>query len=109
MKYEVVKLDGRHAHVSDYEFSIEFSKLISVGTGVLDFDRSRRWFNDQFGWSQDVEQQDQMRHNKRRYGIEYEVSDINNVWAYSAKYKNYRIYVATDKEMSWYILCHPKL
>ena len=109
MKYEVVKLNGRHAHVVEYAFSIEFSKSVNWGTGVLDFDRSRRWFNDHFGWSQDVEEQVHMRRNKCAFDDSYKPHDINPVWAYSAKYMNYRIYVASEKEVSWYILCHPKL
>ena len=91
-----------------YTYIIEFNKSISFGTGVLDFDRCRRWFNEQFGWSQDVETRDQMKQNKRSFRDAYEDNDINPVWAYCVKYGDYRIYVDTDKTLSWFCLCHPK-
>jgi hypothetical protein len=34
---------------------IEFSKGHWKGTGVLSFDRARRWFTTNYGWGQDVE------------------------------------------------------
>jgi hypothetical protein len=37
----------------------------------------------------------------------FEPDDVNPIWAYSAKYNDYRIYVATDKELNWFILSHP--
>lgn len=108
MKYKITKLDGRYSHREHYEYLIEFSKSNQIGTGVLDFDRARRWFNQKFGWSQDVEQQDAMIANQRTHKETYLPDDINFTWAYCAKYNDYRIYVATDKELNWFVLSHPK-
>ena len=89
-----------------YTHLIEFPKS-NIGTGVLDFDRSRRWFNDQFGWSQDVETMTHMQINKSMHKDEYQDNDINPIWAYCVKYGDYRIYVADDKTLSWFVLNHP--
>ena len=106
MNYKITKMDGRYTKYG-YQYLVEFSSNTSVGTGVLDFDRCRRWFNAQFGWSQDVETRQKMEENKRRNPEEYEDNDINPVWAYCVKYGDYRIYIDGDKTLSWFCLCHP--
>jgi hypothetical protein len=106
MKYKITKMDGRYSRYG-YKYIIEFSKVNQVGTGVLDFDRCRRWFNEQFGWSQDVETRSQLMQNKRNNRDAYEDNDINPVWAYCVKYGDYRIYVDDDKTLSWFVLTHP--
>jgi hypothetical protein len=106
MKYKITKMDGRYTRYG-YRYLIEFSKINQVGTGVLDFDRSRRWFNEQFGWSQDVETRAQMKNNRLHNRDAYQDDDINPVWAYAVKYGDYRIYVDEDKTLSWFVLCHP--
>lgn len=107
MNYKITKMDGRYSR-HGYKYLIEFSKSVQRGTGVLDFDRCRRWFNEQFGWSQDVETRDMMLQNKKHAGDVYQDNDINPVWAYCVKYGDYRIYVDDDKTLSWFLLCHPK-
>jgi hypothetical protein len=106
MKYKVTKMDRRYTR-HGYQYLIEFSKVTHLGTGVLDFDRTRRWFTQQFGWSQDVEVRAEMIKNRRYNADMYEIDDINAVWAYCVKYGDYRIYVDNDKTMSWFLLCHP--
>jgi hypothetical protein len=106
MKYKVTKMDGRF-NKRRFDYIIEFSKVESFGTGVLDFDRCRRWFNQNFGWSQDVETRDSMSVNRRNNQEAYQADDINLVWAYAVKYGDYRIYVDNDKTLSWFLLCHP--
>ena len=106
MHYKTTKMDGRY-NQRDYKYLIEFSKHKTYGTGVLDFDRARRWFNDQFGWSQDIETRDNMLTNQLYNRDSYEDNDINPVWAYAVKYGDYRIYVDSEKTLSWFVLCHP--
>ena len=106
MHYKIIKMDGRYSR-HGYRYLIEFKKDVGRGTGVLDFDRCRRWFNEHFGWSQDIETRDQMKINKRNHREAYQDNDINPVWAYAVKYGDYRIYVDEDKTLSWFVLCHP--
>ncbi len=108
MRYKIIKMDGRYSRYG-YKYLIEFRKDIGRGTGVLDFDRTRRWFNEHFGWSQDVETRQRMKENRRQHQDAYEDNDINPVWAYAVKYGDYRIYVDDDKTLSWFVLCHPAL
>ena len=106
MKYKVTKMDNRYSR-HGYDNLVEFSSRINIGTGVLDFDRCRRWFNQNFGWSQDVETRARMLHNARHNPDAIQPDDINLVWAYAVKYGDYRIYVDNDKTLSWFLLCHP--
>jgi len=103
MYYEIVKLDGRHAWHHLYSYYIKFSRDHSLvpGTGVLEFDRARRWFNRTYGWSQDVQTQDDIR-----IGCGGNNEDLNLLWAYSTQYRNYRIYVLSKRELSFFVLAH---
>ena len=107
MKYNIVKMDGRYSKFG-YEYLIEFSKNERSGTGVLDFDRCRRWFNEHFGWSQDVETRQAMLRNQVLHKEAYEATDFNPIWAYAVKYGDYRIYISDSKTLTWFVLNHPK-
>jgi hypothetical protein len=102
MKYQVTKLDRRHAWHGDFAYMIEFSKDSWLGTGVLNFDRCRRWFNEKFGWSQDVETRSAVIR-----ASDFSPDDYNLDWAYSAKYREYRIYVKDAAVLNWFIMSHP--
>ena len=81
---------------------LRFSKSSWKGTGVLDFDRARRWMNRTWGWSQDVDTRNAIEHSH----IALQEGDINSHWAYSAVYKDYRIYLKGDEELAFFQLAH---
>ena len=99
-------MDRRYSHYG-YKYLLEFSVSVQRGTGVLDFDRARRWFNATFGWSQDVETRAKMIENKAYNLDTYKPDDINKIWAYAVKYGDYRIYIDNDQTLSWFVLAHP--
>lgn len=106
MNYEITKLDRRHSWHDQFAYMIEFKKDRSFhsyynrSAGVLEFDRSRRWFNETYGWSQDVETRSKIGQSNSK--------DFNLHWAYSIKYDEYRIYVQSDQELNWFVLSHTK-
>ena len=108
MKYKVVKLDGRYSHSSDFRYLIKFSKNISADTSVRDYDQAMRWFNDHFGWTQEVETRLAMIRNWMHHRTAYSSEDFNPIWSYCAKYSNYRIYVLSEKELEWFLLSNPQ-
>jgi hypothetical protein len=103
MRYEITKLDYRHNHRTRYQFMIRFSTSPIGGTGALDFDRARRWFNQTYGWAQEAEIQMAMNQQSRAINAPPEE---NLHWAYQTEYRDYRIYVASDKELAWFQLAH---
>lgn len=103
MRYEITKLDHRHSHHTRYQFMIRFSTSPMGATDALDFDRARRWFNQTYGWAQEAELQVAMNKQSRATNAP---SESNPHWAYQTEYRDYRIYVASDKELAWFQLAH---
>jgi len=80
---------------------IEFSKSKHYrGTGALDFDRARRWFNETYGWSQEADLQNNIDNDARNL---LQPEESNTHWAYHAEYRNFRIY-ANEAETAWFQL-----
>jgi hypothetical protein len=104
MKYQITKLDRRHSHSGYFRYMLEFSKSSWPGTGVLDFDRARRWMNQTWGWSQEVETRATMQIRSNLPG--YNPEEINPHWGYTVRYNDYRIYLHSDKELAWFQLTH---
>jgi len=106
MKYETVKLNGRNSWSKIYRYTIEFPKG-TYSSGVLEFDRARRWFNRTYGWSTDVRTQNEIAEQLNdQVPSSHQSDDLNLQWAYSTEYRNYRIYVASDKELMFFELAH---
>ena len=94
MNYTITRLDKRHAWHNQFAYMIEFRKrpdwAIGGTSGVLDFDRVRKWMNESWGWSQDVETRAEMLKTMIKAGCP---DDVNRFWSYSIRYGEYRIYV----------------
>ena len=112
MHYKTIKLDRRHAWHQDFVHMIEFEKRgffqgkLVNNSGVLEFDRGRRWFNNTFGWSRDVETRQRML--KADSDI-HKTDEYNKKWSWSIAYDEYRIYVASDAELNWFVLAHTRV
>jgi hypothetical protein len=101
MRYQVTRLDRRHSHYERFAYMIEFSKRqFASGTGALDFDRARRWFNETYGWSQEADLQNKMDKDSRHLN---QPAEANTHWAYHTEYRNYRVY-ANEPETAWFQL-----
>ena len=101
MHYQVTRLDRRHSHHERFAYMIEFSKRqFASGTGALDFDRARRWFNETYGWSQEADLQIKIDKDARHL---LQAPEANTHWAYHAEYRNFRIY-ANEPETAWFQL-----
>lgn len=108
MHYTTTKLDRRHSWHPYFAWMLRFNKsAIWAGSGVLEFDRARRWFNQTYGWSQDVETQSALKKLQAMRPESLQSDDINPVWAYSVVYNDYRIYLASDRELEWFTLKFP--
>ena len=111
MKYTVTKLDRRHSYHDEFAWMIEFRRMPTwnktTAGGVLAFDRSRRWFNEKFGWSQDVKTRETIGRITQS-DVEQIPGDYNQTWAYSVEYTEYRIYVKNEAVLNWFVLSHPK-
>ena len=102
MHYKIIRLDGRYNYRTRFRHLIAFTKMPGH-SAILEFDRCRRWFNDTYGWSQDVEMQTPMAKAQNFY-IDISDVEINRYWAYNIKYNDYRIYVADDQILTMFQL-----
>ena len=97
MNYEITKkLDRRHAWYGQFAYMIEFKKTRQSfynrsNQGVLEFDQARRWFNETWGWSQDIETRKDIIQVHRV--AKTQAVEVNPHWTWSCRYQEYRIYV----------------
>ena len=107
MYYVVTKMDKRYANYGSFLYMLEFSKSTWRGTGVLDFDRARRWMNETWGWTQDVETRAALvTRIADPLNTVVKEEDVNRHWSYSVEYKDYRIYLKGDQELAFFQLAH---
>ena len=100
-------MDRRYANYGSFRYMLEFSKSTWRGTGVLEFDRARRWMNQTWGWTQEVStRQALIQRLADPLNNSVKEEDINRHWAYSVEYKEYRIYLLGDKELAFFQLVH---
>lgn len=96
MNYTITKLDKRHAWHNRFPYMVEFHRRKTwdnkTAGGVLEFDQARRWFNETYGWSQDVETREEMIKSMVQTA-DWKEDQVNKYWAYSIQYQEYRVYI----------------
>jgi len=109
MNYKIIKLDKRYAYHQQFPYMIEFRKrpdwAVGGTSGVLEFDRCRKWFNETWGWSQDIETRGEMVKSivsTHPFNAD-QLNTINPHWAWSCRYQEYRIY-ANDAALTMFKL-----
>jgi hypothetical protein len=119
MKYEIAKLDGRFTYRDLFEYYIKFSNSMTRGHGPLHFNSVLEWFRDTYGWSAEIRQYNNMmawttasRNVMNQFpkatGILSELPDCcNSHWSWTNGYDDLRIYVASDRELNFFLLRWP--
>jgi hypothetical protein len=119
MKYEIAKLDGRFTYRDLFEYYIKFSNSMTRGQGPLHFNSVLEWFRDTYGWSAEIRQysnmmnwntasRNVMNQFPKATGILGELPDCcNSHWSWTNGYDDLRIYVASDRELNFFLLRWP--
>lgn len=98
MNFTITKLDRRHAWNKQFPYMVEFHRRKSwdskTSGGVLEFDQARRWFNETYGWSQDIETREEMLKSLLQLQPLSYKEQLNHHWAYSIRYQEYRVYLS---------------
>jgi hypothetical protein len=123
MKYNIQKLDGRFSYRQWFGYYIGFSGYMSRGRGPLEFNNALKWFVDTYGWSAEIRQyckiHEWVNTSSRismaasnpglHSGILLNSPDhCNPLWSWTNVYDDLRIYVATDKELTFFQLANPQ-
>ncbi len=116
MKYDVIKLDRRYRMHKWFQWAISFSGRMSLNQGPLHFDAALNWCFRTYGWSAEIRQYEDIREWFGRTNPWLMPSDelsmpdsINPQWSWTNGIKGEsRIYLASDKELSFFCIAHPR-
>lgn len=109
MQYRIKKLDGRYAHNAHFECCIDFPR---DQLGPADFHQVMEWMIDTYGYSAEVRDFMQIK-NMLQKRLQFNVLDSNNpkcvnpLWTWTNGSENLRIYLKSDKELSFLQLRWP--
>jgi len=115
MKYTVQRLDKRFNYFEWFKYHISFSARITVSQGPLHFIESQQWFTNTYGFSaeiriwQEIKTHYAMRNQFNLTSGPGDFSDnlpfaVNPHWSWSNAYRDLRIYIADDQELSLFKL-----
>ena len=119
MKYKLHYTDRRHRYHPWFFCYISFSKHMGQDVGPLNFCKALDWFTEKYGTSSEVRQWQEMKDwqviTKRvasatnAYYTNDEVTDniekyVNPHWSWSNGTEDLRIYISSEKELSFFHL-----
>ena len=106
MKYSVKKLDGIYSYNNYFEYCIEFPRSTF---GPLEFHTALMWMIETYGYSAEIRDFMYIRGMMlKRQQFNVPDSDtpqfVNHVWSWTNGSDNLRIYLKTEKEVSFFKL-----
>ena len=106
MRYIVKKLDGRYAYNNYFEYVIEFPRN---SFGPMDFHTCLGWMIETYGYSAEVRDFMYIRGMlKKRQQFNVPDSDtpafVNQTWSWTNGSDNLRLYMKSEKEVSFFKL-----
>ena len=125
MKYTIKRLDKRYSHADLFQYYIGFPGRQINDRGPECFNDALQWFTRTYGWSAEIEQYTDIKSfstafnnvartmrkfNGHSLGFQKThpiPSCCNELWSWSNSYDDLRIYVATDREMTFFQLAFP--
>ena len=126
MKYTIQRLDKRYSHADIFQYYIKFSARQTIDRGPECFNEALQWFTRTYGWSAEIKQYVDIKrystafnnvthHMQRKFGNhplgvpnQHPIPDCcNELWSWSNLYDDLRVYVATDRELTFFQLTFP--
>ena len=126
MKYTIKHLDKRYSHADIFQYYIGFPARQINDRGPECFNDALQWFTRTYGWSAEIEQYTdiksfgtafnnvaramQRKFNGHPLGFQKThpiPSCCNELWSWSNSFDDLRIYVATDRELTFFQLTFP--
>ena len=127
MKYTIQRLDKRYSHADLFQYYIGFPARQINNRGPECFNEALQWFTRTYGWSAEIKQYADIksfgtsfnsvaRAMQRKFnghpllGVQNPQpipSCCNELWSWSNLYDDLRVYVATDRELTFFQLAFP--
>jgi len=126
MKYTIQRLNKRYSYSDLFQYYVGFSRNMSNNQGPEKFNEVLQWFTKTYGWSAEIRQYATMlEYHERISGFNQLIhkrfsthpaykqhastfpESCNNTWSWSNNYDDLRVYVATDRELTFFQLAHP--
>ena len=127
MKYTIQRLDKRYSHAELFQYYIGFRPRMGSDRGPECFNETLQWFIKTYGWSAEIKQYADIksfgtsfnsvaRAMQRKFnghpllGVQNPQpipSFCNELWSWSNNYDDLRVYVATDRELTFFQLAYP--
>jgi len=115
VKYTVQRLDKRFNYFEWFKYHISFPARITINQGPLHFIEAQQWFIDTYGFSAEIRIWQEI---KTHYSMRNQFNlpqgpgnfdnslplAVNNHWSWSNAYRDLRIYIASDRELSLFRL-----
>ena len=120
MMYIIRQMDQRHTHHQYFKYYIGFPGGMAHNEGPLMFCRAQQWFTNAYGWSAEVRMYRKIHDWYTNYvaakkwsiaapaGQDSIPVECNPLWSWTNGIDGeYRIYVATQQELTLFCLAHP--
>ena len=112
MKYKIRKLDGRYSYREYFKYCIVFYPRMSPEhKGILWFNDVKLWFKNTYGYSAEIKEWNAMLKYHHKFSSFVEDSKlaqhVNFNWSWTNGYEDLRIYVKSDKELTFFKLANP--
>jgi hypothetical protein len=106
MKYYVKKLDGRYAHNRHFDYCVEFSRN---QFGPVEFHTAMAWMIETYGYSAEVRDFMWIRsmlEKRQQFNVPNSnvPAFINPLWSWTNGSNNLRLYMKSEKELSFFKL-----
>ena len=126
MKYTIQRLNKRYSHADLFQYYIGFNPRMGADRGPECFNEILYWFTRTYGWSAEIKQYINVKqyatsyntithHMHQKFGnhpllnqVQHPIPNFcNELWSWSNLYDDLRIYVATDRELTFFQLTFP--
>lgn len=108
--FEIKKLDGRYSYVDYFKYMVCYNRNMRIGESPLLFSQHLEWFTNTYGWTMNIELWDE---TKNWYDLKNLATSetampehVNAHWSFCTRFRELRIYLASDKELEFFRLRH---
>lgn len=109
-QFEIKKLDGRFSYADSFKYMLCYNRNMRVGEAPLLFSQHLEWFSNTYGWSMNIELWSEAKnwYHLKHLTVQSEPTPehVNEHWSFCTRFRELRIYVASEAELEFFQLKH---